>query len=80
MHIVFKKYWEGVYIYHVIHASQVRDGSFSLDEAREEFLRQWELVAQLWSKMIWETKDHPEGRITWDTFKEYYEDVQNSGL
>eukprot|EP00490_Sorites_sp_Unknown_P002896 CAMPEP_0114638146 /NCGR_PEP_ID=MMETSP0191-20121206/466_1 /TAXON_ID=126664 /ORGANISM="Sorites sp." /LENGTH=99 /DNA_ID=CAMNT_0001849897 /DNA_START=215 /DNA_END=511 /DNA_ORIENTATION=- len=41
---------------------KAQDGSISLDEAREEFLRQWEL-------------DHPEGRITWEAFKEYYEDV-----
>lgn len=41
---------------------KAQDGSMSLDEAREEFLRQWEL-------------DHPEGRITWDAFKQYYEDV-----
>ncbi|CAJ1360558.1 unnamed protein product [Effrenium voratum] len=41
---------------------KARDGFLSLDEAREEFLRQWEL-------------DHPEGRITWEVFKAYYEDV-----
>eukprot|EP00435_Cladocopium_sp_Y103_P062316 s797_g23.t3 len=41
---------------------KAQDGSMSPDEAREEFLRQWEL-------------DHPEGRITWDAFKQYYEDV-----
>lgn len=41
---------------------KAQDGSMSLDEAREEFLRQWEL-------------DHPEGRITWEAFKAYYEDV-----
>lgn len=41
---------------------KAKDGSMSRDEAREEFLRQWEL-------------DHPEGRITWEAFKAYYEDV-----
>lgn len=41
---------------------KVQDGSMSIEEAREEFFRQWEL-------------DHPEGRITWEAFRAYYDDV-----
>eukprot|EP00439_Symbiodinium_sp_Y106_P065914 s168_g10.t1 len=41
---------------------KVQDGSLSIEEAREEFFRQWEL-------------DHPEGRITWEAFQAYYDDV-----